>query len=198
MEQPFGVRASHLISAFNQNHGVDMSVVKEIIRRQLDISGTLLLRASKTLSEEEFFYEPKNGGSMAWTLNHLCALQDWAVNRVFLDAQPKLDRETREAFKGGRSVTEADRAKLGTKSEIENRFTQEQYGTIQALDNFDEKSWNVSTPSGCRFPTFGMLWEHLATHNHWHMGAISATLPQVAHIVLVAPRFYTVDPKDSE
>ena len=175
-----------------------MSLVKEIIRRQLDMSGMLLLRASKTLSEDEFLHEPPHGGSMAWTLNHLAALQDWAVNRVFSRSRPKLSRETREAFKGGRPVTDSDRAKLRPKGEIENFFAEEQYETISALDNFSETHWNQSTPSGCRFPTYGTLWEHLATHNHWHLGAISVALPKVAQIVLVAPRFYTVDPQDSE
>ena len=172
----------------------EMSLAKEIVSRQLDVSGTLLLRASSTLSNDEFFYEGP-GGSMAWTLNHLSALQDWAVNRVFLKGKPKLNSETREAFKGGRAVTSDDRKKLGSKSEIESFFAEEQYQTIQTLGKFDEASWNTSTPSGCRFPTLGTLWEHLATHNHWHLGAISASLPRITPILLVAPRFYTVDPE---
>lgn len=175
-----------------------MSKLKEAIRRQLDTSGTLLLRASKTLTDKDFFSETPTSASVAWTLNHLAALQDWSVNRVFKSTSPKMDRSTREAFKGGRPVTDADRDKLGSKSEIEANFAQEQFETIRALDTFDDDLWNVSTLSGCRFPTYGILWEHLATHNFWHLGAISVSLPQVAHLVQVAPRFYTVDPQDDE
>lgn len=175
-----------------------MSKLKEIIRRQLDTSGNLLLRASKTLSNDDFFFETPTAASVAWTLNHLSDLQDWSVNRVFNEVVPKTDRVTREAFKGGRPITDADREKLGSKEDIEARFAQEQFETIRALNEFDESRWNGSTPSGCRFPTYGTLWEHLATHNFWHLGAISVSLPQVAHLVQVAPRFYTVDPKDDE
>ncbi|MFS2039837.1 DinB family protein [Agrobacterium tumefaciens] len=174
-----------------------MTGLKDTIRRQLDTSGTLLLRASKSLTNEEFFSEPSNGGSMAWTLRHLSGLQDWAVNRVFAGATPKFDRELREAFKGGREITDEDRQRLGDRTEIEGVFAQEQFETIEALNRFDVDRWDNSTPSGCRFPTYGTLWEHLATHNYWHLGALSVSHPRLAQLVLVAPRFYSVDPDES-
>lgn len=173
-----------------------MTSVKELIRRQLDTSGNLLLRSSHLLDDEEFFYEPNAGASMAWTLLHLATLQDWAVNRVFLSLDPKFSREIREAFKGGRDFEENDAKHLTSKMDIEAKFSREQYETIIALDSFDEENWNVSTPSGCRFPTFGILWEHLATHNYWHLGAISVSHPRLTNAVLVAPRFYSVDPQE--
>jgi hypothetical protein len=174
-----------------------MSRVKEIIRRQLDHSGIMLLSAAKALSDDEFFWEPPVGGSMASTMRHLSGRQDWAGNRGFNQTEPKLRRGEREAFKGGRAITDSDREMLRDRSVIEGEFANEQYQTIQALDAFDEEGWNVSTPSGCRFPTYGILWEHLATHNHWHLGAISVSHPKLTQLVMVAPRYYTVDPQDN-
>ncbi|CAN0655792.1 DinB family protein [uncultured Nitratireductor sp.] len=173
-----------------------MSGIKDAIRRQIDTSGTLLLRVSKTLSDDGFFEEPANGGSMAWTLTHLFTLQDWARNRVFGGVEPRVDRASREAFKGGRAVYDEDRDRLGTRREIENAFANEQYRTIAALNAFDVAKWDQPTPSGCRFPAYGALWEHLAAHNYWHLGALSVSHPHILHLTLVAPRFYSVDPEE--
>jgi hypothetical protein len=170
-----------------------MSLVKEALKRQLDNSGILLLKAASVLSNDEFFAEPANGASMAWTLGHLTALQDWALHRVFLKDEPKFDKEKREALKGGRAIVDSDRVHFKDRQQIETEFSVTQADVIHALHNFNEDHWNHSTPSGCRFPTYGSLWEHLAVHTFWHLGELSATIPRIAHLTLLAPRFYSVD-----
>jgi DinB superfamily len=132
-----------------------VSLVKQVLKRQIDDSGVLLLKASSVLSDEEFVFEPDNGASMAWTLGHLAALQDWAIHRVFLTQEPKFSRELREALKGGRPVSESDREKIANRAEVEATFARTQANTIDVLHKFDENDWNKSTPSGCRFPTYG-------------------------------------------
>ena len=173
-----------------------MSELKAAMKRQIDHSGVLLLKIASSLSDEEFFYKPESGGSMAWTLGHLAALQDWAINRVFQGTAPRLERDAREALKGGRAILEEDHQYFENRASVTELFASTQSETLKVLHNYDEAKWNGSTPSGCRFPTYGALWEHLALHNSWHLGAISVTLPRVARLALSAPRFYSVDPED--
>jgi hypothetical protein len=170
-----------------------MSLLKEALKRQLDNSGILLLKAASVLSDEEFFSQPTNGASMAWTLGHLTALQDWALHRVFLKDEPLFTREKREALKGGRHIMDSDKVHFSDRHETEANFSKTQTDLIHALHDFNENDWNQSTPSGCRFPTYGTLWEHLAVHNFWHLGELSATTPRISHLTLLAPRFYSTD-----
>lgn len=170
-----------------------MSNLKQSLKRQIDHSGNLLLKCSSVLTDEEFFYKPEIGASMAWTLGHLAALQDWAVQRVFLSEKPEFSRDKRDALKGGREVTEEDLQFISDRPEVERTFARVQFNTIAELHQFDEKRWNEATPSGCRFPTLGTLWEHLSSHNFWHLGMLSASIPRLATLTLIAPHFYTVD-----
>jgi hypothetical protein len=103
-----------------------MSLLKEALKRQIDNSGNLLLKAASVLSDTEFFAEVANGASMAWTLGHLSVLQDWALHRVFLGDEPQVSREKREALKGGRAVTEADKIHLNNRHDIELTFAKTQ------------------------------------------------------------------------
>jgi len=169
-----------------------MSALKKNIRRQIDSSGQLLINAASIVKNAEFFDE-RPGGSMAWTLNHLTALQDWSINRVFLETEPVWTRAEREAFKGGRAIAARDREFYGDKSQIIDVFTNSQFETLKTLERFDEERWDVSTPSGCRFPSYGTLWEHLGSHNFWHLGALSVAYPDLTSILQVAPRHYAVD-----
>jgi len=175
-----------------------MTNVKNIIKRQIDSSGITLLNASRLLSDEEFFEECCGNVSMAWTLGHLAAFQDWAVNRVFLENEPILGRETREALKGGREITEMDRALLPSKAELENFFIQTQALTISTLEEFNEELWDQETPSGCRFPTLGSLWENLGVHNIWHLGNVGGVIPKLvgSNVTVAVPRYYSVDKED--
>ncbi len=176
-----------------------MTTVKNVIKRQIDSSGILLLNASKILTDDEFKEEHDGGVSMAWVLGHLTALQDWAVHRVFLEEEPKLNRTIREAFKGGRKIVDSDREHIGTKEEMEQQFAESQYITIRTLESFDDSLWDKETPSACRFPTLGSLWEHLGVHNYWHLGQVGSVIPKLvgSNLTLSVPRYYTVDPIDS-
>jgi hypothetical protein len=173
-----------------------MSTLKQAIKRQIDHSGTLLLKCSSALSDEEFFQVGSGGASMAWTLGHLTALQDWSVNRVFQNSEPKFSHEQREALKGGRELRKEDLQFISDRPAVEKSFSDQQYETIRCLDAFDVERWHEPTPSGCRFPFYGSLWEMLAVHNSWHLGAISVSIPRIADLTLTAPRYYTVDPQD--
>jgi hypothetical protein len=173
-----------------------MTLLNQAIMRQIDHSGVLLLKVASVLTDEEFFFQPTSGASMAWTLGHLSALQDWAVNRVFLGREPLFSRERREALKGGRKIHKDDHSHFNERPELQQTFASSQERTLQVLSDYPEEKWNQPTPSGCRFPTYGALWEHLAVHNGWHLGAISVSLPRVSQMTLFAPRFYSVDTHD--
>jgi hypothetical protein len=174
-----------------------MSILKQALKRQIDSSGILLLKAASALSDQEFGDHTLKGASMAWTLGHISALQDWSLHRVFLKDEPEFGREKREALKGGRLLREGDHEYTANRREVEATFEKTQSQLVHYLHTFDEATWNASTPSGCRFPTYGALWEHLAVHNFWHLGAIAITYPRIARITLLAPRFYSVDHNES-
>ena len=173
-----------------------MSILKEALKRQMDTSGNLLLRASKTLSKDEFFLDPSSGPSMAWTLGHITALQDWSLHQVFQNVECQIDHEAREALKGGRPIRGQDRKFFNDKEKLEKEFSATQLEMITLLNSFDEEKWNQSPPSGGRFSSYGSLWEHLAVHNFWHLGQLASTYPKLTSIVLLAPRDFTVDPDE--
>lgn len=171
-----------------------MSTPKDVVKRQLDASGTLILNVSSALSDEEFFHEPKVGASLAWSLGHLAALQDWCVSNVVASEERLIDKSKREVFRGGRRITGEDRKAIPSRRELEALFRDTQTRAIAALEKFDLSRWDEATPTGCRFPTLGAVWEHLASHNFWHLGQMSACVPRLAGTTLTVniPRHYSL------
>lgn len=177
-----------------------MSSAKRVLMRSLDASGTRLRELSALLTEDEFFHDTPQGPSFAWTLMHIFALEDWTLNRVMRRLEPKLSYEVREAFKGGRAITSADRALFQSKLDIETMFSAEREETLLALSAFDDGRWDEPTPIDCRFPTLGTVWENLADDCWWHLGALNSSVPRFngTLIAVTKPRYHSTDLDDGK
>ncbi|WP_338061211.1 DinB family protein [Pseudovibrio axinellae] len=166
--------------------------------RSLDQSGTKLRSLSESMSDDEFFAEDQTGMSVAWHYCHLLSLEDWTVNRVILEGKPKLPFEFRDAFRGGRPITDQDRGLFPTKLKLESDFSRTRESSLLVLSKFDDSNWNRSTPNDCRFATLGDVWENLANDSWWHIGYVAATVPRCVGSLqaTMKPRFYSTDLDD--
>ena len=59
-----------------------MENARDVIKRMIDNGGSLLIKCAEVLHPEEFFFQPRYGASMAWTLGHLAAFQDWSMSNI--------------------------------------------------------------------------------------------------------------------
>jgi hypothetical protein len=164
-----------------------MNSAKDVVRRLLDQSGIILLKASEVLTDDEFFFEPPDGASMAWTLGHLAAFQDWSLTNFSPGERRVLDSETREFFRGGKLITEEDKRLYKGRHEMEALFRDTQARTIKALNAFDLDRWGEPTPTGCRYPNAGAVWESMAYENYWHLGQLSVCIPRLSGTSLTVP-----------
>ncbi|NEI24086.1 hypothetical protein GUK30_32590 [Rhizobium leguminosarum] len=175
-----------------------MSSAGRVVMRSLDETGIKLRQLSEILSEDEFYAEGTSAVSMAWTFMHILSLEDWTINRIMRRAAPVLPYEVREAFKGGRPVTDEDRKKILPRRELEAQFSATREETLRLLSGFDESRWDEQTPVDCRFPTLGTVWENLANDCWWHLGQLSSSVPRFSGTTMAVtkPRYHSTDPDD--
>ena len=152
----------------------------------------LLFRAIRVIDDEEFFDQPERGPSMAWTVGHLACVQDFFVAKV-TGAQRGIPEEVNEIFKGGRRLLADESRSYPTRMELEAMFRASHEAAMKALADFSEDLWDRNlAPEDTkevgmeRFPTYGSIWETLATHTHRHLGQLSITVPKLSCGSIVA------------
>lgn len=176
---------------------------KQIIKRQLNRSGNILMSAVEPLPDEEFFKGGSNGVSIAWTMGHLACVMDLFGSWLAHD-KPRHAPEIHKVFNSldigakGPEKWETVDPQLHPKAEIMLRFRQSQIRLLQILADFDLSLWNQMPPSHVpdTLPTYGAIWEALGVHTYWHLGELSGshdrffgtyTLNSVLHYFYVPP-----------
>ena len=167
-----------------------MTDVRDLIARQLDRSGTILLRALEPLAGEEFYAENANGYSAAWTVGHLAAVCDllsfWfdtgpllfdpLFHRVFNDTTVA-QVQPGEVPAGATVASKARQAVFYPKADLLQRFEQAMIKALRVLAAFDVTQWDTPAPSVPRsLGTGGAVWEALAVHVYWHCGELAGSM----------------------
>lgn len=157
----------------------EQPLVKQVIQRQLNKSGNILMSAIEPLPEVEFFDGQLNNISIAWTVGHLACVMDlfggWLSNqgRTF-------GSEIHQVFNplelGGKQQEKWELVdpKEFSKADILLLLRQAQVRLLDILDHFDLGLWNVMPPAYVpdTLPTYGSIWEALAVHTFWHLGEL--------------------------
>lgn len=164
-----------------------MTDVRQVIKRQVTLSGNTLLLALEPVSEDEFFAENATGFSAAWTAGHLSCVAD--LFSSWFDGRLALSREFHQVF-NETEVTAAGPASKAAgvsrerypKENLLLRFRQAVVKAMRALDAFDLAQWDAPAPPGAPVSllTGGAVWEHLAVHAYWHLGELSGSMPRFA------------------
>lgn len=168
-----------------------MTTPRDIIARQLDRSGTILLRALEPLTDEEFYAENANGYSAAWAVGHLAAVCDlmsfWLdtgplqfdplFHRVFNDTTAA-QAQPAEVPEGMKTASKAREAVFYPKADLLQRFEQAVTKALRVLTGFDIAQWDAPGPPGTprSLATGGAVWEHLAVHIYWHCGELAGSM----------------------
>ena len=185
-----------------------MTTPADIIARQLDRSGTILLRALEPLSDEEFYAENANGCSAAWTVGHLAAVCDLLsfafdtgprqfdplFHRVFNDTAAQV--QPGEVPAGATVAGKARQAVYYPKADLLQRFEQAVTKALRVLTAFDTAQWDAPGPPGTprSLATGGAVWEHLAVHIYWHCGELAGSMERFHGTYTLNPMshyFYT-------
>lgn len=179
-------------------------LAKQIIKRQLNRSGNILMSAVEPLPDEEFFKGGSNGVSIAWTMGHLACVMDLFGSWLAHD-KPQLPATIHKVFNSldigakGPEKWETVDPQLHPKAEIMLWFRQAQIHLLQILEDFELRRWNQMPPAHVpdTLPTYGAVWEALGVHTYWHLGELSGsherffgtyTLNSVLHYFYVPPK----------
>ena len=164
---------------------METAPIKDLVRRQMNRSGNLLMCALEPLSEDEFFAPGVNGVSAAWTVGHLACVTD-LFNSWLAPSDKSLRDETHQVFnsldiseKGHTTKAALVDPKAYSKQAIFLMFRQAQVRVFATLAAFDVSRWRERPPFPIpddTLPTMGSIWENLAVHTYWHMGELSGVL----------------------
>lgn len=157
----------------------ELPLAKQIVKRQLNRSGNILISVAEPMTDKEFFEGQANDISFAWTIGHLACVMDlfgsWFpggelqfpvdVHKVFnsLDIEPK-----------GTKKCELVNPQEFSKSNILLLLRQAQVRLMEILEDFDLALWNIMPPCNVpdSLPTYGVIWESLGVHTYWHLGEL--------------------------
>lgn len=165
-----------------------METAKDVVKRLVDSGTSLMVKCAQVLTREEFFFQPTYGASMGWTLGHLSAFVDWSMSNIDKNETRRLDSETREFFRGGRAVSQSDMvSRFQNPSDLIGLYIETHQRAISLLDAFDIARWREPTPTGCRYPNLGAVWESIAYENFWHLGQVGTCVPRIRGTSLAIP-----------
>jgi hypothetical protein len=175
-----------------QTHGVrqttaepvfEHSIAKQLVRRQMNHGGNVLMSGLEPLTDDEFFAGGPNGISAAWTVGHLACVFDlftsWLSGRELV-----LARSVHNVFnplelrKASTSKAESVDRLVHAKPDVLLMFRERQVGALAELDAFDMDRWEEPTPHYVpdTMPTYGSIWQHLGVHTFWHLGELAGCL----------------------
>lgn len=161
------------------------SLGKQIIKRQLNRSGNIMLSAVEPLSDEEFFEGQPNGASVAWTIGHLACVMDLFCSWL-ADGPRRFSMEIHGVFNALDFDVDPDPKwtvvdpEAYSKAEILFLFRKAQVHALDVLEDFDTSRWDISCEPHIpdTLPTYGAIWESLGVHTYWHLGELAGTVPR--------------------
>jgi hypothetical protein len=164
-----------------------MTDAKQVVARQIDRSGHILLLGLEPVSDSEFFAENTTGFSAAWTVGHLACVAD--LFSSWFDGRLVLGRPVHQVFNETDltepgSVSKAASVGRDTfpKTALMQMFCQSVTKAQRTLNAFDAGRWDAPPPHGVPVSllTSGAVWEHLAVHVYWHLGELAGSMPRFA------------------
>jgi DinB superfamily len=163
-----------------------MTDARQVVARQMDRSGAILMLALEPVPDEEFFAENANGFSAAWVTGHLACFADlfssWFDGlRLFGDDFHSVFNETE--LTPASTVSKAARVDRGhhAKAALLFRFNQAWNKALDALAASDIAQWDGPPPLGAPVGllTAGSVWEvAVAPHVYWHLGELAGSMPR--------------------
>lgn len=164
---------------------VGEELVKQVVRRQMNQAGNILLSGLEPLTDQEFFAGGPNGISPAWTVGHLACVVDlftsWITERgtVLPKAVHAVFNPLEIAKKTGTKAEQVD-ARAFPKADILLLFRQSQVRALHVLRDFDARRWEEPTPNTVpeTLPTYGAIWQALGVHTFWHLGELCGCIPK--------------------
>jgi hypothetical protein len=163
-----------------------MTTAKQVVARQIDRSGNILLLGLEPVSNDEFFEELPTGFSAAWTIGHLACVADlfssWLDGRrtVLSRSVHQVFNETNLAEPSAVSKAASVDRETFPKVVLLRVFCQTVTKALRVLDEFDLSQWDAPAPAGVPVSllTGGAVWEHLAVHVYWHLGELAGSMPR--------------------
>jgi hypothetical protein len=158
--------------------------LSQLIARQMDRSGSILMLGLEPVPDEEFFAENANGFSAAWVTGHLACFADlfsswFDGERVFDDAFHSVFNQTELAPEGAISKAVSVNPEINSKPALLFRFNMAWNKALDALAAFDVSQWDGPAPRGAPVGllTAGAVWETIAVHVYWHLGELAGSMP---------------------
>ncbi len=152
-----------------------MASAKDVLLRQLEVSGMLIEKMTADLSDEEYFKMPMPGTNhVAWLVGHI-AVSEERMAAAICGTNTTTDEATQELFKAGSTCTD-DAGTYPARSQIDAMFRDSRANMIEKLKAFDDAKWNEPSPEDWDknfFPTLGSMWSMMGTHPFWHVGHIT-------------------------
>jgi hypothetical protein len=162
-----------------------VSTTVDTVIRQLTFSGERLLICAELLDPREFYAENADGYSAAWTIGHLACVTD--LFRSWFDGEMLFEPGFHQVFNETAVVEEGVISKAATvdparfpKELLMLRFREAQIKAMYTMEEFGFENWDEPGPPGLpvTIQTGGRLWEILAVHTEWHLGALAASVPR--------------------
>lgn len=165
----------------------ELTLAKDIVRRQMNRSGNLLLGALEPLNDAEFFAPGASGVSPAWTVGHLACVTDLFSGWISEEGC-RLPAEAHKVFNStdvvGMDGTPVPKAELVDPKKWSSRsillmYRQAQVRAFANLEDFDAQRWGERPPRRIpddSLPNLGAIWENLAVHTYWHMGELAGSV----------------------
>lgn len=162
----------------------DRELAKEIVRRQMNQSGNILLSAIEPMPTATFYEEGVNGISVAWTLGHLACVMDLFCG--WLDGEGMQHEPALHAMFNPLTLCESALSKAArvdqdwaTKPKLILAFRTAQVRVLRALAAFDISRWGQPTGPELpdSLPLWGSVWESLGVHTYWHLGELAGCIP---------------------
>jgi uncharacterized damage-inducible protein DinB len=172
-----------------------MGDLKQTVNRMIQTSNARLFQCLSVLSDEEFFEEPAQGASVAWTVGHLINSSDYFVSRIY--ERPRLFEQYEKVFRGGRVLTFEDINSYPGRRDFETDFRNCHETTITSLNEFNISLWDENVqPLNVGDSTYfsrGMMWEFIARHTFYHLGQLSVTVPRLGNTATLLYPNLTLD-----
>jgi hypothetical protein len=183
-----------------------MTDARQIVARQLDHSGSILMLGMEPLDDGEFFAELKTGFSPAWTVGHIACFAD-LFSAEFDNRQLLFGPEFHQVFNdtevaGAGPVSKAASVDPGRypKMLLLLRFRQAVTKALRTLHEFNTGQWDDMALPGTPVSllTKGAVWERLAVHIYWHCGELAGSMPRFrdTYALNIIPHHFYL-PKDA-
>lgn len=181
----------------------ELPLAKQIIKRQLNRSGNILISAVEPMTDEEFFQRQNNSISVAWTVGHLACVMD-LFGSWLSEQERQFPAEMHQVFNSldmwvkGPEKWELVNPQEFSRSEILLLLRRAQLRLLEILEKFNLDLWNTMPPSHIpdNLPNYGAIWELLSVHTYWHLGELCGSSPRFygTHTINSLVHYFCVPP----